>query len=102
MDMLLLVIAVFIFAGLVKGTLGLGLPTVAMGLMSMAISPFQAAALLIVPSMITNIWQLFAEGKVWALIQRFWSLLLGIVLGTCRSEESRVGKECRSRWSPYH
>ncbi|MFX8988295.1 sulfite exporter TauE/SafE family protein, partial [Acinetobacter baumannii] len=59
MDMLLLVIAVFIFAGLVKGTLGLGLPTVAMGLMSMVISPFQAAALLIVPSMITNIWQLF-------------------------------------------
>ena len=22
--------------------------------------------------------------------------------GTCRSEERRVGKECRSRWSPYH
>ena len=21
---------------------------------------------------------------------------------TCRSEERRVGKECRSRWSPYH
>ena len=20
----------------------------------------------------------------------------------CRSEEHRVGKECRSRWSPYH
>ena len=24
-----------------------------------------------------------------------------IVIG-CRSEERRVGKECRSRWSPYH
>ena len=24
------------------------------------------------------------------------------VLGTTRSEERRVGKECRSRWSPYH
>ena len=23
-------------------------------------------------------------------------------LGQCRSEERRVGKECRSRWSPYH
>ena len=22
--------------------------------------------------------------------------------GLCRSEERRVGKECRSRWSPYH
>ena len=24
------------------------------------------------------------------------------VLGIARSEERRVGKECRSRWSPYH
>ena len=23
-------------------------------------------------------------------------------LGVWRSEERRVGKECRSRWSPYH
>ena len=23
-------------------------------------------------------------------------------LEVCRSEERRVGKECRSRWSPYH
>ena len=29
------------------------------------------------------------------------SLML-IRLGTHRSEERRVGKECRSRWSPYH
>ena len=32
-------------------------------------------------------------------------LFLDIGLGksaTCRSEERRVGKECRSRWSPYH
>ena len=26
----------------------------------------------------------------------------GKVLGIGRSEERRVGKECRSRWSPYH
>ena len=24
------------------------------------------------------------------------------IVGTVRSEERRVGKECRSRWSPYH
>ena len=24
------------------------------------------------------------------------------VMLDCRSEERRVGKECRSRWSPYH
>ena len=29
-----------------------------------------------------------------SLFQSFW--------GSSRSEERRVGKECRSRWSPYH
>src|SRR2546425_13343621 len=28
--------------------------------------------------------------------------LLAAALGRLRSEERRVGKECRSRWSPYH
>ena len=34
-----------------------------------------------------------------------WSRLLSPiveVVGLERSEERRVGKECRSRWSPYH
>ena len=29
-------------------------------------------------------------------------LFSGILSITTRSEERRVGKECRSRWSPYH
>ena len=27
---------------------------------------------------------------------------LGVQYQRIRSEERRVGKECRSRWSPYH
>ena len=27
---------------------------------------------------------------------------VGAILEEARSEERRVGKECRSRWSPYH
>ena len=30
------------------------------------------------------------------------AMKLSRMLGTSRSEERRVGKECRSRWSPYH
>src|SRR3712207_7456668 len=33
------------------------------------------------------------------LDERLYLPLLGVVV---RSEERRVGKECRSRWSPYH
>ena len=29
-------------------------------------------------------------------------VILETELGLLRSEERRVGKECRSRWSPYH
>src|SRR5256885_9976816 len=34
------------------------------------------------------------------LLESVW--FLAINAGTMRSEERRVGKECRSRWSPYH
>ena len=30
------------------------------------------------------------------------ALLQDVVVPANRSEERRVGKECRSRWSPYH
>ena len=30
------------------------------------------------------------------------SIMSAEVLAKVRSEERRVGKECRSRWSPYH
>ena len=30
------------------------------------------------------------------------TIKLNTPLMTARSEERRVGKECRSRWSPYH
>ena len=31
-----------------------------------------------------------------------WSQGLALHTDVARSEERRVGKECRSRWSPYH
>ena len=31
-----------------------------------------------------------------------WLLALVPLIMDTRSEERRVGKECRSRWSPYH
>ncbi|RUZ51274.1 sulfite exporter TauE/SafE family protein, partial [Mesorhizobium sp. M7A.F.Ca.CA.004.05.2.1] len=51
--------AVFLAAGFVKGVVGMGLPTVAMGLLAVTMPPAQAAALLLSPSLVTNLWQLF-------------------------------------------
>ena len=36
------------------------------------------------------------------LFQQFYNMVDTIIVGQYRSEERRVGKECRSRWSPYH
>ena len=78
----LLVIATFLLAGAVKGVIGLGLPTIAMGLLGLAMSPAQAAALLIVPSTLTNLWQLAAGGHLLALMRRLGPMLAMIFVGT--------------------
>lgn len=90
--MIAFVLMVFAIAGMIKGTIGLGLPAVSMALLTLVVSPFQAASLLIIPSMVTNIWQLFAEGKVLRLIRRFWTLLLGIAVGTYWSVFPTLGQ----------
>jgi len=78
----LLVIITFVLAGAVKGAIGLGLPTVAMGMLGLAMPPAQAAALLIVPSTLTNLWQLAAGGHLLALLRRLGPMLAMIFIGT--------------------
>lgn len=76
------VFLVFILAGTVKGLIGLGLPTIAMGLLGLAMLPAQAAALLIIPSALTNIWQLASGGQLRRLLERLWPMLLAVLVGT--------------------
>jgi uncharacterized membrane protein YfcA len=78
----ILVLAAFLLAGTVKGVIGMGLPTVAMGLLGMAMLPTQAAALLLIPSTFTNVWQLAAGGHLRSSLKRLWPLLVMIALGT--------------------
>jgi uncharacterized membrane protein YfcA len=82
MLLIILVTLTFLLAGFVKGVIGLGLPTVAVGFLGLAMLPAEAAALLVVPSLVTNLWQLFAGPRFGALVRRLWPLLLTICLGT--------------------
>ena len=74
--------AVFVVAGCVKGVVGLGLPTVAMGLLALRLAPAEAAALLIVPSLVTNLWQMGPWRSLKSLLPRLRGLLAGVCLGT--------------------
>jgi len=71
----------FLLAGFVKGVIGLGLPTVSMGLLSLVMGPAKAASLLIVPSFVTNVWQLAAGPSFGRLARRLWPMLAGVVVG---------------------
>jgi uncharacterized membrane protein YfcA len=87
LDLAALAIAgvVFVLAGMVKGLVGLGLPTLSMGLLTLLMPPAAAASLIIVPSFVTNVWQLGANGRWREGLRRFWTLGVGIVIGTLAS-----------------
>ena len=59
----------------------------------------EGTALLIVLVTWISIYWLYTQ-REGALLPAVW--VMGGCSIFCRSEERRVGKECRSRWSPYH
>src|SRR3954453_1819118 len=80
-SLLLLIAAAFLLAGFVKGALGLGLPTVSMGLLAVSMPPAQALAIVIVPAIVTNIWQTFGGPYLRDILRRLWPLLIGTAAG---------------------
>ena len=85
-----IVAAVFLLAGLVKGVVGLGLPTLSMGLLAGVMPPAQAAVILILPSFLTNAWQMWDGGALGRLLRRLWPLQLGVAAGTLWAPVSLV------------
>lgn len=74
--------AVLVLAGAVKGLIGMGLPTVGMGLLSLFLSPAEAAAMLILPAALTNIWQYFTGPNAGSTARRFSWMMGAVVAGT--------------------
>src|SRR5690348_15155792 len=75
--LLILIAAVFLVAGFVKGVVGLGLPTVSMGLLAVNMAPSRAIAIVIVPAIVTNIWQTFVGPYLRDILRRLWPLMIG-------------------------
>ena len=93
--MLFLIAAVFLLAGFVKGVLGLGLPTVSMGLLAVAMQPSRALAIVIAPAIITNIWQTFGGPYLRDILRRLWPLMLCTVIGSLMSAGAMAGPYAR-------
>ena len=79
-ELLLGIVAAFLIAGIVKGVIGFGLPSVVLALLAATVGLNEAMVLLLVPCFVTNLWQALGGGKLVYVLKRFWTLLLGIGL----------------------
>lgn len=75
----------------------MGLPTVAMGILGSTMSPATAAAMLVIPSFVTNVWQLVIGPAFFELARRLWLMMLAITVGTVASTALLVHVD--PRWS---
>ena len=73
---ILAIVGTFLIAGTIKGVIGLGLPTVSLALLTVTVGLPNAMALLLVPSLITNLWQAMVGGSGRAILRRLWPFLL--------------------------
>jgi len=74
--------AAFVLGGFIKGTLGVGLPLVAVPLLSLALPGHQAIGLMVIPVLASNTWQAW-ETKVPAhALRRFVPLIATMVVST--------------------
>jgi hypothetical protein len=79
---LIFVAAVFALAGFVKGVVGLGLPTLSMGILAVVMQPTDAAAILLLPSFVTNVWQMVAGPSLGSVARRLWPMMVAACAGT--------------------
>lgn len=75
-SVLSLVAVAFLFGGIVKGLSGIGLPMVALPILSFAVNVPTAVALTMAPILITNGMQALSGGRLLSVVRRFWPMQL--------------------------
>lgn len=73
---ILWIVLTYLAAGTVKGIIGSGLPVVALGVLTAALGLHSAMALMLVPTIVTNVWQALIGGHTRAVGLRIWPFLL--------------------------
>jgi hypothetical protein len=92
---LIFIAAAFLLAGFIKGVIGLGLPTVSMGLLAVTTPPSRALAIVIAPAIVTNIWQTFVGPYLRGIILRLWPLMIGTAVGIWLNGDMLTGPYAR-------
>lgn len=70
----------FMIAGFVKGVVGFGFPIIALIILTLSIGLLDALALVVIPTLITNLWQAFSGEYLRAIVGRMWRYFLVAVV----------------------
>jgi uncharacterized membrane protein YfcA len=81
MEILLTAAIAFTFAGTVKGILGFGFPIIALVVLTLSVGLLDALALIVVPTLVTNVWQAVDGPHLGAVWQRMWLYFVLSVAG---------------------
>jgi uncharacterized protein len=92
---IVLVSAILLLAGFIKGVIGFGLPSISMGLLGLLMAPSQAAALLLVPNIVTNILQGVNGPALMPLLKRLGLFLAATIIGALLWEYVTGGQDLR-------
>lgn len=66
----------FLIGGVVKGVIGLGLPSVSLALLAVMIDLPSAMSLIVMPTFFTNVWQALVGGNAKVIVVRLWPFFL--------------------------
>ncbi|TYC63418.1 sulfite exporter TauE/SafE family protein [Rhodobacterales bacterium] len=80
LDLIAISILVFLGAGFIKGLVGLGLPTISLGLMTVFVGVEKAMVLILLPAFLTNLWQAVSGPFFKPMLARLWPFLLAAVV----------------------
>ncbi|HTR83947.1 MAG TPA: sulfite exporter TauE/SafE family protein [Reyranella sp.] len=96
----MLVIAVaFVIAGVAKGALGMGMPPIAIGLMTFVLPLQDAIVFMVAPTIVTNIWQAVYGGGFVRLMRRFGTMTVTAIAGVLAvAAWGHVGAEGATAW----
>ena len=73
------IVLMFLFAGFVKGRIGLGVPMITLSLMSLFQTVPSAVVITLLPSFLTNVWQGCKGGYLIKLSRKLWGLIFMVL-----------------------
>ncbi len=90
-NVVVVVFLIMILAGFIKGTLGFGLPLVALSLLGNVIDIRLALALLTLPIVFSNFWLGVQGGNFGSALRRFWVVIVAVAIGIFLGSRVLVG-----------